>query len=90
MNRAIIYFGSDLSREQFRDPEIRSEILEAGLTLVRTVPDVQVVSLLRPACAVIVELSEHATEELRQVLEKADQGKLRVDDLDRPMFRAAR
>ncbi|MEQ8786504.1 MAG: hypothetical protein RIC55_09400 [Pirellulaceae bacterium] len=89
MNRAIVYFGSDLSQDQFRDAETRRQRLEAGLELVRSVPDVEVKSCLRAACAVVVELSELSTEQLRSVLELAGLGDLSVDDPSRPKFKAA-
>ncbi len=89
-NRAIVYLGTRLSRDEFLDDVKRRECLDAGTRMLSNLPGLELVRVLPGACAIIVRGSERVLCRLERLLANERVGDLAIEDPEKPLFRAAR
>lgn len=90
MRDILVYFGNNLSKEDFRDDDTRAQVLNKGVKAAEILQGVTVLNRLENACAARIQVeSEDTMDMLKAVLNGLTPVPGWNDRLDQQSFRPA-
>lgn len=89
--QGIVFFGRNLTEQEFIDDEKRIQTLRNGIEQIeKNCQDVKISLEFSIACAIAVDGSNQSIDNLKTFLDRTKIGTYQEDDPTKPIFRAAR